>query len=272
MVSRRSTRWWSGATGRARGPIARPGGRGGGDRGRVASGRTQHPQGQDAHLRRGVQPLLADCRQQRPRSKLPLCPGDELVFHDQLFSKGKQVGDEVGSCVIASITPELLANCTLVIRLPGGNITGQFVAISGPTPKQLALTGGISTYSNVGGEGPWSSSATAREADAPGAELRPSRQGSLTQRQGSAAGLWQWLAPFARRRGRAWSCTRGVQSRGPRRPVWTHPRQHTSAYRRRALAGAPCQPSPQLLWDRAQRRLYAGGLSCLPGVQLQPAV
>jgi hypothetical protein len=42
----------------------------------------------------------------------------EPAFY-QLFSKGKQVGDEVGSCVIASITPELLANCTLVIRLPG---------------------------------------------------------------------------------------------------------------------------------------------------------
>jgi hypothetical protein len=83
----------------------------------------------------------------------PFALGDELVFHDQLFAKGKQVGDEVGSCVIAAITPELLANCTLVIRLPGGNITGQFVAIQGPTPKQLALTGGTGTYRNAGGEG-----------------------------------------------------------------------------------------------------------------------
>jgi hypothetical protein len=83
----------------------------------------------------------------------PFALGDELVFHDQLFSKGKQVGDEVGSCVIAAITPELLANCTLVIRLSGGNITGQFVAIAGPTPKELALTGGTGTYRNVGGEG-----------------------------------------------------------------------------------------------------------------------
>jgi hypothetical protein len=83
----------------------------------------------------------------------PFALGDELVFHDQLFSRGKQVGDDVGSCVIASIAPELLANCTLVIRLPGGNITGQFVAISGPTPKELALTGGTGTYRNVGGEG-----------------------------------------------------------------------------------------------------------------------
>ena len=53
---------------------------------------------------------------------------------------GGQVGDDLGSCVIASITAsELLANCTLVIRLPGGKLTGQFVAIAGPTPRELAL-------------------------------------------------------------------------------------------------------------------------------------
>jgi hypothetical protein len=80
--------------------------------------------------------------------------GDELVFHDQLLAKGKQVGDDLGSCVIASITAsELLANCTLVIRLPGGNLTGQFVAIAGPAPRELALTGGTGSYRNAGGEG-----------------------------------------------------------------------------------------------------------------------
>jgi hypothetical protein len=80
--------------------------------------------------------------------------GDELVFHDQLFAKGKQVGDDLGSCVIASITAsELLANCSLVIRLPGGNLTGQFVAVAGPTPRELALTGGTGSYRNAGGEG-----------------------------------------------------------------------------------------------------------------------
>jgi hypothetical protein len=84
----------------------------------------------------------------------PFALGDELVFHDQLFAKGKQVGDDLGSCVIVSITTsELLANCTLVIRLPGGNLTGQFVAIAGPTPRELALTGGTGSYRNAGGEG-----------------------------------------------------------------------------------------------------------------------
>jgi hypothetical protein len=84
---------------------------------------------------------------------LPFALGDEIVFHDQLFAMGKHVGDEVGSCVIDAITPELLADCSLVIRLPGGNITAQFPNVPGPTPKDLALTGGTGTYRNVGGEG-----------------------------------------------------------------------------------------------------------------------
>ena len=83
----------------------------------------------------------------------PFALGDEIVFHDQLFTGGKRVGDDLGSCVIAAVTPELLANCTLVIRLPGGNLTGQFVAIPGPTPREVALTGGTGSYRNAGGEG-----------------------------------------------------------------------------------------------------------------------
>jgi hypothetical protein len=83
----------------------------------------------------------------------PIALGDEITFHDQLFSNGKQVGDELGSLVIVSTTPEILGNGTMVIRLPGGNLTAQFAAIPGPTPKDLALTGGTGIYRNVGGEG-----------------------------------------------------------------------------------------------------------------------
>jgi hypothetical protein len=84
----------------------------------------------------------------------PFALGDELVFHDQLYANGKRVGDELGSCVIASITAqELAANCSVVFRLPGGNLTGQFVAIQGPEPRQIALTGGTGAYRNAGGEG-----------------------------------------------------------------------------------------------------------------------
>jgi allene oxide cyclase-like protein len=83
----------------------------------------------------------------------PFALGDEIVFHDQLFASGKRVGDDLGSCVIASLGPPLEANCSLVIRLPDGNLTGQFVAIQGPEPRQIALTGGTGRYRNAGGEG-----------------------------------------------------------------------------------------------------------------------
>ena len=84
----------------------------------------------------------------------PIALGDELTFHDQLYSKGHHAGDDVGSCVIASIPPAaVLANCTAVFRVPGGNITAQFVAIQGPTPKALALSGGTGNYRNIGGDG-----------------------------------------------------------------------------------------------------------------------
>jgi hypothetical protein len=83
----------------------------------------------------------------------PFALGDEIVFHDQLFANGKRVGDDLGSCVIASLTPQLLANCSMVIRLPDGNLTGQFVAVQGPEPRKIALTGGTGTYRNAGGDG-----------------------------------------------------------------------------------------------------------------------
>jgi hypothetical protein len=95
-------------------------------------------------------PIAAN-NQRDPNS--PFALGDELVFHDQLSANGRQVGDDVGSCVIAAITPQLLANCSLVIRLPEGNLAGQFVAIQGPEPKRIALTGGTGSYRNAGGEG-----------------------------------------------------------------------------------------------------------------------
>jgi len=65
----------------------------------------------------------------------------------------QQVGDDLGSCVVVALTPELLNNCSLVIRLRGGTITGQFATSPGPAPKPLALTGGTGAYRNVGGEG-----------------------------------------------------------------------------------------------------------------------
>ncbi len=84
----------------------------------------------------------------------PFALGDEIVFHDRLFAGGKRVGDELGSCVVVSITSrELAANCSVVFRLPGGNLTGQSVAVQGPAPREIALTGGTGVYRTAGGEG-----------------------------------------------------------------------------------------------------------------------
>jgi hypothetical protein len=81
----------------------------------------------------------------------PFALGDEVVFHDQLLSNGKQVGDDVGHCVIVSL-PDIANDCTVVFRLPGGDITGQFATVPGGAPKPIALTGGTGIYHNVGGE------------------------------------------------------------------------------------------------------------------------
>jgi hypothetical protein len=84
----------------------------------------------------------------------PVALGDEITFHDQLFSRGQHAGDELGSCVIVSSPPHpVLANCSLVVRLPGGNIAAQAPISPGPAPKQLALTGGTGTYRTIGGDG-----------------------------------------------------------------------------------------------------------------------
>jgi len=83
----------------------------------------------------------------------PFSLGDEILFHDQLYVKGRPAGDSVGSCVVVALTPVALANCTGVFRLAGGDIAAQFVAVQGPTPKDVAVTGGTGAFRNVGGDG-----------------------------------------------------------------------------------------------------------------------
>jgi hypothetical protein len=81
--------------------------------------------------------------------------GDTSVFHDRLFSDGKAVGDEGGSCIVVDLPTDSAApipiNCTVSIRLAGGQITAQGLTSSAPT-KQLAVTGGTGTYQNAGGQ------------------------------------------------------------------------------------------------------------------------
>jgi len=95
--------------------------------------------------------LIAANNERDPNS--PFALGDEIVVHDQLYANGKRVGDQLGSCVIASLAPQLMANCSVVIRLPGGNLTGQSIAVQGPEPREIALTGGTGRYRSAGGEG-----------------------------------------------------------------------------------------------------------------------
>jgi len=77
--------------------------------------------------------------------------GDEIVFHDKLLQHGRQVGDELGSCVIVDETAGL-ANCTMVIRLVQGKLTAAFDNAPPPT-KTLAITGGTGRYRTAHGEG-----------------------------------------------------------------------------------------------------------------------
>ena len=83
--------------------------------------------------------------------------GDEIVFHDKLFQHGKQVGDELGSCVV--IEPTGLSNCTGVVRLAGGILT--FAWANEPPPKKIfAITGGTGKYHTAHGQGTVVESAT----------------------------------------------------------------------------------------------------------------
>ncbi len=52
-----------------------------------------------------------------------------------------------------ALAPTIVADCSLVVRLPDGHITGQFATSPGPDPKPIALTGGTGAYRNIGGEG-----------------------------------------------------------------------------------------------------------------------
>jgi hypothetical protein len=80
-----------------------------------------------------------------------LSAADVLVFHDQLFRNGAQVGHEVGSCVLVEASG--LSNCTGVVTLDGrGTVT--FAFENAPPPeKTLAITGGSGDFRSASGDG-----------------------------------------------------------------------------------------------------------------------
>jgi len=114
--------------------------------------RSQSPPRRRRRNRRHIQDAFSALHlNPHPDPKTGFGFGDEITFHDLLYSHGRQAGDEGGSCVIVDGS-QLLANCTEVIRLQKGTITAQF--LNAPPPrKQLAVTGGTGIYRNAGGEG-----------------------------------------------------------------------------------------------------------------------
>jgi hypothetical protein len=77
--------------------------------------------------------------------------GDYPVFHDLLFSHGRQVGDQGGTCPVVDVGQGLV-HCTGTIRLSGGQITFQGLTTTAPT-KHFAVTGGTGRYQDVSRQG-----------------------------------------------------------------------------------------------------------------------
>jgi hypothetical protein len=76
---------------------------------------------------------------------------DVIVFHDTLSQRGRQAGDEVGSCVV--VDPTGLSNCTGVVRLGDQDLI-TFAFVNAPPPRKvLAITGGSGIYRTIRGDG-----------------------------------------------------------------------------------------------------------------------
>jgi hypothetical protein len=67
-----------------------------------------------------------------------------------LLQRGRQVGDEGGTCPIVDVAQGLI-HCTGTIRLAGGQLTFQGLTTTAPT-KEIAITGGTGRYQGAGGQ------------------------------------------------------------------------------------------------------------------------
>jgi hypothetical protein len=76
---------------------------------------------------------------------------DVVVFHDRLLVDGREVGHEVGSCVV--VEPSGLANCTAVVTLDGQGTISYAFENAPPPEKTLAVTGGSGKYRAAHGDG-----------------------------------------------------------------------------------------------------------------------
>jgi hypothetical protein len=76
---------------------------------------------------------------------------DLIVFHDTLLQDGRQVGHEVGSCVV--VDADGLASCTAVLTVDGRGTLAYALENAPPPRKVLAITGGSGDYRTARGDG-----------------------------------------------------------------------------------------------------------------------
>jgi hypothetical protein len=76
---------------------------------------------------------------------------DLIVFHDTLLQEGRQVGHEVGSCVV--VDADGLASCTAVLTVDGRGTLAYALENAPPPRKVLAITGGSGDYRTARGDG-----------------------------------------------------------------------------------------------------------------------
>ncbi len=81
---------------------------------------------------------------------------DVIVFHDRLSANGREVGHQVGSCVV--VEPDGLSNCTAVVTLDGqGTVTYAFENAP-PPEKTFAVIGGSGKFRTAHGDGSFTES------------------------------------------------------------------------------------------------------------------
>ncbi len=76
---------------------------------------------------------------------------DLIVFHDTLLQDGREVGHEVGSCVV--VDADGLASCTAVLTVDGQGTIAYALENAPPPRKVLAITGGSGDYRTARGDG-----------------------------------------------------------------------------------------------------------------------
>jgi hypothetical protein len=83
--------------------------------------------------------------------------GDQIVFSDTLTRRGREVGEDGGTCTVTDITgyDGFMANCVVTLALRRGQITIQgLIAFEEETipDATLAVTGGTGAYRGASGE------------------------------------------------------------------------------------------------------------------------